>query len=134
MTRQPTRSRTRKANDAGTDGHTAQSVTNNTPADTNGAAVVFSSASVIWRTLTVTFDEALDEDSVPAASQFFVTVGADRVNVASGGVAVSGVTVTLTLQSAVTHGDTVLVRYTNRPPTRSGTSPATTWPPSRTRR
>ena len=62
--------------------------------------------------LTVTFDEALDEASVPAPGDFHVTVGTARRNVAAGGVAIDGAAVTLTLASAVLHGDTVKVRYT----------------------
>ena len=72
----------------------------------------FQSAAVDWKTLTMTFAETLDEDSVPSPGAFRVTVNNARRNVVSGGVAVSGQTVTLTLASPVAHGDTVKVRYT----------------------
>ena len=61
-------------------------------------------------TLVLTYDETLDDTSVPAASAYAVTVdGSDRT-VSS--VAISGQTVTLTLASAVTLGQTVIVSYT----------------------
>ena len=50
--------------------------------------------------------------SLPAPGTFHVTVNGARRNVASGGVAISGATVTLTLASAVIASDTVKVRYT----------------------
>ena len=72
----------------------------------------FESAAVDGTALTVTFHEDLDTASVPAPGAFHVTVNNARRNVASGGVAISGATVTLTLASAVTRSDTVKVRYT----------------------
>ncbi|MDE2684601.1 MAG: SwmB domain-containing protein [Chloroflexota bacterium] len=81
------------------------------------SAPSFQSAVVDGRTLTVTFDQSLDTDSEPAPGAFYVTVNGSRRSVASGGVAVSGKTVRLTLASAVGHTDTVKVRYT-RPATR----------------
>ena len=60
----------------------------------------------------MTFTATLDEDSVPSPGAFRVTVNNARRNMASGGVAVSGQTVRLTLASPVAHGDTVKVRYT----------------------
>ncbi len=77
----------------------------------------FASAAVDRKTLTVTFDEALDAGSVPAPGDFHVTVGNARRNVAAGGVAIDGATVTLTLASAAARADRVRVRYTK------GTSP-----------
>ncbi len=69
-----------------------------------------SGASVDGATLTLTFNEALDEDSKPATTAFTVTVGGnvravDYVDVIGGAV-------TLTLASAVTSQDTVTVNYT----------------------
>ena len=69
-----------------------------------------SGASVDGATLTLTFNEALDEDSKPATTAFTVTVGGnvravDYVDVIGGAV-------TLTLASAVTSQDTVKVSYT----------------------
>ena len=82
-----------------------QDVTNNT------GPPVFSSAAVAGATLVLTFNKDLDAGSVPAPGAFRVTVNRSRRNVASGGVAISGKTVTLTLASAVSHGDEVKVRY-----------------------
>ena len=69
-----------------------------------------SGASVDGATLTLTFNEALDEDSKPATTAFTVTVGGnvravDYVDVIGGAV-------NLTLASAVTSQDTVTVSYT----------------------
>ena len=67
-------------------------------------------ASVNGETLTLTYDEALDGDSVPATTAFEVSVGGAGRGV--DGVDVSGSVVTLTLASAVAFGDTVTVSYT----------------------
>ena len=75
-------------------------------------APVFQSAVVDGTTLTLTFSHTLDAGSKPAPGAFHVTVNDARRNVASGGVAVSGNKVRLTLASAVSFGDTVKVRYT----------------------
>jgi uncharacterized repeat protein (TIGR02059 family) len=72
----------------------------------------FASAAVDRKTLTVTFDEALDEGSTPAPGDFHVTVGSARRDVAAGGVAIDGAAVRLTLASAVGRADRVRVRYT----------------------
>ena len=78
--------------------------------DVDDAAPALSIASVDGATLTLTFGEALDEDSKPPASAFAVTVaGSSRTAEA---VSVSGSAVTLTLSSAVTSGETVTVGYT----------------------
>ena len=70
-------------------------------------------ATVNAAEVTLTWDEALDEASVPGASAFTVRVGgAARGLAASGPVTVSGSTVTLTLASPVDHGETVTVDYT----------------------
>ena len=83
-----------------------QEVTNDTVAPSVQTIAVDGTA------LTLTFDETLDTGSVPAHGAFYVTVNGARRDVAAGGVAVSGETVTLTLASAVEAGDTVTVRYT----------------------
>ena len=76
----------------------APSLSTTTPPSVNGA------------TLVLTYDEALDETSTPAASAFAVTVaGATR---AVSSVSIAGSTVTLTLASAVGAGDTVTLDYT----------------------
>ena len=60
--------------------------------------------------VALTYDEALDEGSRPASSDFEVTVdGNDRTVIQ---VQVRGNSVTLTLTSPVTAGDTVRVSYT----------------------
>ena len=67
-------------------------------------------AAVDGATLVLTFDEALDPDSPPAAGAFTVTVAGSARTVS--GAALSGRTVTLTLASAVTHDQAVTVSYT----------------------
>ena len=66
-----------------------ESVTNETP-DTTAPAL--SSATVNGTTLVLTYNEALDDTSTPAASDFEVTVASSDVTVNN--VAVSGATVT----------------------------------------
>lgn len=68
-----------------------------------------SAATVVDATLTLRYNEALDQASVPAAGDFTVTV--DGVARAAAAVAVSGSAVTLTLASPVTHGQVVLLSY-----------------------
>ena len=67
-------------------------------------------ATVDGTTLTLTYDEALDEASGLAADAFSVTVGG--TGRAVDGVSVSGSSVILTLASSVTSEETVTVRYT----------------------
>ena len=69
-----------------------------------------STATVDGPTLTLTYDEALDEASGLAADAFSVTVGG--TGRAVDGVSVSGSSVILTLGSAITSEDTVTVSYT----------------------
>ena len=69
-----------------------------------------SGASVDEAVLTLTFNEALDEDSEPATTAFTVTVSGNVRAIDS--VNVSGSAVTLTLAFAVTSQDTVTVSYT----------------------
>ncbi len=73
-----------------------------------------SSASVNGATLTLTYGEALDPNSRPAANDFTVSGGNSARTVSN--VAVSGRAVTLTLNPAVAHDETVTVSY--RPGTR----------------
>ncbi|MCY4506835.1 MAG: SwmB domain-containing protein, partial [Acidobacteria bacterium] len=96
-------------------------------------APTFSSAVVDRAKLTVTFNEALDENSgSPDRSAFEVTVDGSRRNIALDqadsngnvvfhGVAIDGRTVTLTLESAVAGGQIVTLAYTK--PTTQGGSP-----------
>ena len=69
-----------------------------------------STATVDGTTLTLTYDEDLDEASGLAADAFSVTVGG--TGRAVDGVSVSGSSVILTLGSAVASGATVMVSYT----------------------
>ena len=69
-----------------------------------------STATVDGATLTLTYDEDLDENSEPSSDAFSVTVGG--TGRAVDGVSVSGSSVILSLGSAVTAADTVTVTYT----------------------
>ena len=80
---------------------------------------VLTKATVDGATLTLTYSEALDQDSAPSAGTFAVTVtGAART---VDGVALSERAVVLTLASGVVSGETVTVGYTV--PTGSEASP-----------
>ena len=70
----------------------------------------FDSATVNDDSLTITFDEALDTTKTPATAAFNVQVDGSTVTVST--VAVSDSTVTLTLATAVTTGQSVTVAYT----------------------
>ena len=76
---------------------------------------MFSSASVNGTTLEMTFDEALDAGSAPAGSAFTVSAtpeGGSARNIAGTGTAsIDGMTATVTLADAVSHGETVTVSY-----------------------
>ena len=72
------------------------------------------SAAVETATLTLTFDETLDAESLPGRYLFDVTVNGAERSVAERGVAIAGKRVLLTLASAVAAGDTVKVRYTRQ--------------------
>ena len=69
-----------------------------------------SSAGVDGAELTLTFNEALDTDTIPHTSAFAVTVAGSSRGVEA--VGVSGSAVTLTLVTAVFAGDAVTVDYT----------------------
>ena len=80
-------------------------------------APVLDGAAVDGTALALTYDEALDPASAPAGSAFAVRAGpsGSLATVALANtdpVTVSGTTVTLTLASAVAHGETVTVGYT----------------------
>jgi len=62
--------------------------------------------------VVITFNEPLNTGSTPAPGDFTVTVNGARRNVSTGGVAISGSAVTLTLESAVSSTDLVTVGYT----------------------
>ena len=76
--------------------------------DTTAPTVV--SAEVNGTELTLTFSEDLDPDSTPAPDAF--TVLADAVRHYAAAVVIAGRTVTLTLDTAVVHGQAVTVAYT----------------------
>ena len=87
--------------------------------DVDEVAPALSAASVDGTELTLSFNEVLDESSVPGAGAFSVTVeGAART---VDDVSVAASTVTLTLASAVAHGEVATVGYTV--PSGSGASP-----------
>ena len=83
------------------------------------AAPALRSASVNGTVLTLSFGEALDEQSEPSADSFAVTVADTARTVAE--VALAGSAAELTLASAVASGETVTVGYT--PPTGANASP-----------
>ena len=85
-------------------GFTGQAVTNTT------VAPVAVRPRVVAKQLTIPFNRALDSLSVPAATDFSVSVSGTAQTPAS--VAISGSVVTLTLATPVRPGDTVLLNYT----------------------
>ncbi len=92
-----------------------RAVTNNTPPAPESGTVRF-------KTVTLAFDNPLDDGSEyqPLPSQFRAStqdlIGQlDSIRVADGGVAVSGSTVTLTLAQAVAGGDSVKIDYSDEP-------------------
>ncbi|MCM1984910.1 FG-GAP-like repeat-containing protein, partial [Lyngbya confervoides] len=89
---------------------TNRTVTNTTapPADTTPP--VFQSAVVNGSVVTLTYNEALDGASDPAAGAYAVTVNGIARAVDS--VDANGTTVTLTLANAVAAGETVVLSYT----------------------
>ena len=78
--------------------------------DVDEIAPALAAASVNGAALTLTFSEALDADSKPAAGAFAVTVAGEARAVDA--VSLSGSAVTLTLASAVASDETVTVGYT----------------------
>ena len=97
-------------NDAGA--LSEQAVRNRT-AEPNTSAPTLQAAAANSDYVMLTYNEVLDEASTPAADAFTVTVaGAARDLAPSDPVSVSGRTVTLTLASALTDGETVTVSYT----------------------
>ncbi len=82
-------------------------VTNNTPPD----PPVYNDDGVVdGDTLTLTYDEALDEDSTPSTSVYTVTADSTTTHTVSL-VEISGATVTLTLATPVQGGQTVRLSY-----------------------
>ena len=90
---------------------TDHAVTNHTPA-TETTVPELEKATAGTDAVVLTYSEALDEDSTPAAAAFTVTVAEETRPLAeTDPVAVSGSTVTLTFASAASPGDTVTVSY-----------------------
>ena len=84
-----------------------QAVTNNT---TDQVAPLFQSATVDEHTVTLTYNETLDETKTPPGSAFIVKVGGSPRTVSS--VVVDQKDVRVQLAAAVAMGDTVTVDYT----------------------
>ena len=84
--------------------------TSATPGTTDRAGPVLSRAAADWDRLTLTYGEALDTGSVPAATAYEVRVGSATRTVRS--VRVAGSAVVLTLVSPVAAGEPVRVTYT----------------------
>ena len=82
----------------------------NMPVENIGKAPVLVDASVQGDQLTLTYDEPLDETSVPTTGSFTVVV--DGANRTVSKVEVKGKKVTLTLESAVAPGEDVTLSYT----------------------
>ena len=82
----------------------------NMPVENIGKAPVLVDASVQGDQLTLTYDEPLDETSVPTTGSFTVMV--DGANRTVSKVEVKGKKVTLTLESAVAPGEDVALSYT----------------------
>ncbi len=78
--------------------------------DTTAPVIAMQSANSASKTITLTYDGALDQAHPPSASDFAVTTGAAANPVAS--VAISGSVITLTLTNAFTPG-AVTVAYTD---------------------
>ena len=81
-----------------------------TPIEPDTTAPALSTATVNGQTLVLTYDEDLDANSVPAASDFAVTLAGAAVTVNS--VNLSGAVLTLTIATAAVHGDLVTLDYT----------------------
>ena len=81
------------------------------PRQADTTAPTLDTATVDGASLVLTYDEALDEDSVPAANAYSVVVNSGAA-AAPSSVAIGGSAVTLTLASAVLSLDTVTVSYT----------------------
>ena len=78
----------------------------------DAALPMLSTATVDGTALTLTYNEALDDTSttLPSTADYTVTVGTASRDVS--GVTISGMTVTLTLATAVTGGQVVILDYT----------------------
>ncbi len=84
-----------------------EAVTNNTP-DT--FAPTFVKARVTGDTITLTYNEDLDEASVPSGFTFDVTSGGSPLTIST--IDVTGATVVITLSGDVSDGTEILISYT----------------------
>ncbi len=82
------------------------SVTNNTPLPTVSSAVINGAL------LTITFDETIQNSSIPDATDFVVNVNSNPVSISSVNIGGSDSNVVITLASAVSSTDSVDVSYT----------------------
>ena len=88
--------------------------------DTTSPSLISASTSSDGSKVILDYDEALSANNAPAAN-FVVTVGVSTASIS--GVSTSGSTVELTLDTAIAHGQSVSVAYTD--PTSSDDSNAT---------
>ena len=94
-------------------GLTKQEVANATPLDDTVPPVLNAVAlSPNGAMLTLTYDETLDTTPVPAANAFTVTADGTALPASSVSVSVSSMTVVLTLNPAIAHGQEVTLSYT----------------------
>ena len=91
-------------------GFTAQTVTNNTAADTTPPQFVSATVNGVTGELTVTFDEPLDETMTGSKGAFTVTVPGSSSGAASFD-SIVGARVTIRAAQMVAHGQTVTVTY-----------------------
>ena len=80
------------------------------------SAPSFSSAAISGATLTVTFNEDLDPNSVPSGIWFTATVGGVGRSGNADSTTINGTKVQVTLNVAATHGQTATLTY-SAPPT-----------------
>ena len=78
--------------------------------DTTGPTVTTAETNTAGTTITLTYNEALDTNSVPANGDYALTSGGTANAITN--VAVSGMAVTLTLTRAIISGQTVTLNYT----------------------
>ena len=86
-------------------------VSMNREASVDTTEPILQTAVADGNTITLTYSEALDANSIPAAAAFSVVVDGTAASLGSNPITVVGTVVTLTLMTAVTPGDTVTVSY-----------------------
>lgn len=99
--------------------YTLQSVVNNVPSpDTTPPQQISLATNTSGNQIVLGYNENLDATSVPASSDFVVVVAGNTISPTGYSVGISGATVTLTLASPISFGQSVLLSYTQ-----PGTSP-----------